>query len=102
MYRYQVHQNINKLYKQIKKGLEVAPLQREKRMRSSNDPTHRNTVDLTRLSVSTPCEQALSDIYLRKCNLLMHMVEQSTGEDVLTKIIKEIYHDTRSDKQEKG
>lgn len=32
----------------------------------------------------------------------MHMVEQSTGEDVLTKIIKDMYHDTRSDKQERG
>jgi len=74
MYRYQVHKNINKLYKQIKNGLEVAPLQKE-RMRSANDPTHKNTADLARLSVAHPCEQSLSDIYLRKCTLLMHMVE---------------------------
>ena len=80
---------IEKLYKQMKAGVETAPLQRIHVFKNTGalSPVE----DLTRLGCPEASEQTLNDIFYRKCSLFMHMIESHIDESNLDKILKEMY-----------
>lgn len=46
-----------------------------------------------RLGAPHPAELSLSDIFFRKCSLIMHMIESNIDETNLDKIFREMYFD---------
>ena len=88
LYRYHVMRSIEKIYKQMKQGLETAPLQRAKTQANDDEPD-----EVYRLGYAHPAEQNLNDIFYRKCGLIMHMIESNIDESNLDKIFREMYWD---------
>ena len=83
LYRYQIMRSIEKIYEKMKNGAEMFPLQRRyKDSMQSLGPAH-------------PSHQYLSDIFYRKCSLLMHMIESNIDESHLDKIFREMFHDAQ-------
>lgn len=76
LYKYQVMRNIEHMYKQMKYGAEMRPLQ-----------------SAIESAYHLSGEQQLSDLFYRKCSLLMHMIESSIDEATLDKILKGLYAD---------
>jgi len=88
LYRYHTMRAIEKMYKQIKQGLSIHPLQQSNKKEKEEEPD-----ELYRLGCPHPAEQSLNDIFYRKCGLVMHMVESNIDESNLDKILREMYHD---------
>lgn len=86
LYRYHVMKRIEKLYKLVKEGVEAYPLQKSK-LRDQE-----SCADLKGLSCPDPCDQTGSDIFYRKCGLVMQMIELKIG-DLLDSILKEMYQE---------
>jgi hypothetical protein len=86
LHKYQVMRQIEKVYQQMKIGAETRPLMHNPRLAKL-------TSKLDDDDYNCPWEQSLSDLYYRKCGLLMHMIETSIGEQTLDKIIREMYSD---------
>jgi hypothetical protein len=75
--------SIEKLYNLMRNGVETCPLLR---MRQPNEFD-----ELKSLGPPHPNDALLSDIYIRKCGLLMHMMESNIDESMLDKIFREMY-----------
>ena len=73
LHKYQVMRQIEKVYQQMKIGAETRPLMHNPRLAKL-------TSKLDDDDYNCPWEQSLSDLYYRKCGLLMHMIETSIGE----------------------
>ena len=80
---------IDKLYQQMKAGVETAPLQKIHTFKKSSPLTELE--DLSRLGCSEASEQTLNDIFYRKCALIMHMIESNIDESNLDQIFREMY-----------
>ena len=84
LYRYKIWSRIEKLYKKIKMGAEVHPLQRPARKMDDE------RVELKGLGCPEPANQVASDIFYCKCGLIMHMIELKIG-DLFDRILREMY-----------
>lgn len=90
LYRYQVMKSIEKLYKQMKHGVETTPLQKQYHKNEHDMP---EPPELQGFSCPHPSEQEFNDIFYRKCGLIMHMIESSIDESNLDKILRALYQD---------
>jgi len=97
LYRYQIMRSIEKLYKQMKNGIETTPLQRVKSAANDNELD-----EMYRLGCSHPQDQTLNDIFYRKCALIMHMIESNIDETNLDKILREMYQEALAEESEKS
>jgi len=77
MYRYTAMKRIEKLYELMKEGVEFHPLQRRV------GDTER-CADLLGLGCPDPADQVASDIFYRKCGLIMQMIELKIREHLDT------------------
>lgn len=73
---------IEKLYELVKEGVEVHPLQNRKYMEQCDD--------LKGLGCPDPTDQVTSDVFYRKCGLVMQMIELKIG-DLFDTILKQLY-----------
>ena len=89
LYRYQIMTQIDKLYRQMKAGVETSPLQRISTFKKG--PALSALEDLARLGCREAGEQTLNDIFYRKCALFMHMIESNIDESNLDQIFREMY-----------
>ena len=89
LYRYHVMKRIEKLYKLMNEGIEVHPIMQKGK---GSDPGE-TCADLLGLGCPDPSDQTSSDIFFRKCGLVMQMIELKIGQ-YLDPIIKEMYQDT--------
>ena len=92
LYRYHVMKRIEKLYKLMKEGIEITPLQRIK----GRDPE--TCPELKGLGCPDPSDQTASDMFYRKCGLVMQMIELKIGE-LLDTILKQMYQDAVQSKE---
>ena len=84
--RYHVMKRIEKLYKLMKEGVEISPLQRYR----SRDPEP--CADFIGLGYPSPADQQASDIFYRKCGLVMHIIELKIGE-YLDTVLREMFQE---------